>query len=449
MKTRDLAELALRNLRESVLRNSLTTLGIGVGITSLVALGSLGVGLQNLASDRLAKSGVFDAIYVAPKTRIAGFGREQNQNPAANPDTPPVPLDTDARQKLAKLPNVVDVYADIRFPTEIHFDGKPYQTVVAGVAELDKTEGAFDSIKGSFFSSASANEAILQIDFARQLAPQQTDSLIGKDLVLRYAEREALPPDPGSKDSAPAGFSIVPKDEPLRIVGIVDTDPAGGFGPYGRGRLFIPMQVAERLRTAQANDLRDLLRDTPNKRNYESLTVRVRGASKVKDTETAIKNMGFAAYSILDATQALQQVFAVFDIFLLIFGSLALVVASLGVINTLVMAILERRREIGILKALGAADRDVSRLFFVEAGAMGLLGGILGVILGFVISRAINFGTNIYLARRDLHSLNVTAVPWWMVAAAIAFSILVSLAAGMYPASRAAKLDPVQALRYE
>jgi putative ABC transport system permease protein len=449
MKGRDLAELALRNLRESVLRNSLTTLGIGVGITSLVALGSLGVGLQNLATDRLSRSGVFDAIYVAPKTRTPGFGREQN--PSTTADTPPVPLDTDARVKLAKLPNVVDVYADIRFPTEIHFDGKPYQTVVAGVAELDKTEGAFDSVKGSFFSGPAADEAILQIDFARQLvaAPEQTDSLIGKDLVLRYTERQPLPPDPGSKDSEPAGFSIVPKDETLRIVGVVDTDPAGGFGPYGRGRLFIPMQVAERLRTVQTNDLRDLLRDTPNKRNYESLTVRVRGATKVKETETAIKSMGFSAYSILDATQALQQVFAVFDIFLLIFGSLALVVASLGVINTLVMAILERRREIGILKALGAADRDVSRLFFVEAGAMGLLGGILGVILGFVISRAINFGTNIYLARRDLPSISVTAIPWWMVAAAIAFSILVSLAAGMYPASRAARLDPVQALRYE
>lgn len=445
MKISDMAELALRNLRESVLRNTLTTLGIGVGITSLVALGSLGVGLQNLATERLARSGVFDAIYVAPKTRTPGFGREQN--PGLNPNTPPVPLDSDARQKLSQLRNVVDVYADIRFPTEIHFDGKPFQTVVAGVAPLDKTEGAFDSMKGSFFSSATADEAILQIDFARQLDPQQPDSLIGKALVLRYAERQALPPDPGSKESA--GFSIVPKDEELRIVGVVETDPAGGFGPYGRGRLFIPMQVAERLRAAQANDLRDLLRDTPNKRNYENLTVRVSGASKVKDVETAIKNMGFAAYSILDATQALQQVFAVFDIFLLIFGSLALVVASLGVINTLVMAILERRREIGILKALGAADRDVKRLFFVEAGTMGFLGGIIGVLMGFLISRAINLGTNIYLARRDLPAITVTSVPWWMVGVAIVFSILVSLVAGLYPASRAARLDPVQALRYE
>ena len=80
---------------------------------------------------------------------------------------------------------------------------------------------------------------------------------------------------------------------------------------------------------------------------------------------------------------------------------------------------------------------------------MGLLGGIFGVLIGWLIGRAINFGTNIYLARRDLPAISVTAVPWWMVAAAIGFSIAVSLVAGMYPASRAAKLDPVQALRYE
>jgi len=78
MKSRDMAELAVRNLREAVLRNSLTTMGIAVGITSLVAMASLGVGLQNLATDRLSRSGLFDAIYVAPKTSTPGFGREQN-----------------------------------------------------------------------------------------------------------------------------------------------------------------------------------------------------------------------------------------------------------------------------------------------------------------------------------------------------------------------------------
>src|SRR6202000_1083719 len=103
--------------------------------------------------------------------------------------------------------------------------------------------------------------------------------------------------------------------------------------------------------------------------------------------EDAIKKLGFNTFSLQDATRSLRLVFTVFDLFLGLFGSLALAVASLGIINTLVMAILERRREIGVLKALGAADRDVRQLFFAEAGVMGLAGGVFGVLLGWGIGR--------------------------------------------------------------
>jgi putative ABC transport system permease protein len=175
----------------------------------------------------------------------------------------------------------------------------------------------------------------------------------------------------------------------------------------------------------------------------------VKNPSQVQSVEDAIKKMGFTTFSLLDASQSLRSVFRVLDLFLLIFGSLALAVASIGIVNTLVMAILERRREIGIMKAIGASDGDVKKLFFAEAGAMGILGGVAGVALGWAIGRIINFGTNIYLRRESIAPDNFWSVPWWLVALAIAFSFLVSLVSGLYPAGRAAKLDPVQALRYE
>src|SRR6266704_333619 len=121
--------------------------------------------------------------------------------------------------------------------------------------------------------------------------------------------------------------------------------------------------------------------------------------------------------------------------------------SSLGIINTLVMAILERRREIGVLKALGASDEDVRQLFFAEAGVMGLLGGAGGVALGWAIGRLIQLGTNYYLRQQQIPPENIWTVPVWLVASAIVFSLAVSLAAGLYPASRAARLDPVEALR--
>lgn len=452
MKTRDLVDLAARNLREAIFRNSLTTLGIGVGVASLVAMLSLGVGLQNLASDSLSHSGLFNAIIVSPRTNFTGFGRPREANPAeaAAAAAPIEPLDDNARHTIAALPNVTEVYPEIRFPTEIHYNGNPYPTIVAGIPESDRDGGSFDGMQGHFFSGPDASEAILQIDLAKQLSDQPY-SLLGKDLVLRYAERTPLPATGGGGDSGGGGFSIVPHEERLRVVGIVTTEPSAGLGTFGRGRLLIPLQLAEQLQATQTNDLRDLIRDTSasTKKTYDNLTVRVKDAVDVKAAEDAIKKMGFSAFSLLDATRNLRLVFTVFDLLLLIFGSLALVVASLGIINTLVMAILERRREIGVLKALGAADRDVQRLFFAEAAAMGLLGGVLGVAIGWLIARALNFGTDVYLTRQQLPSIAIAAVPWWMVVAAIAFSVAVSLAAGIYPAARAAKLNPVEALRYE
>jgi len=462
MKTRDLTELAARNLREAVLRNSLTTLGIAVGVASLVAMLSLGVGLQELANKKLSKSGLFDAVFVSSKTNQRGIGR-QNPPESSTPKEPAKILDNEARQKIAALQNVVEVYPEIRFPTEIQFEGKPYSTTVAGIPPSAKAEGAFDGMKGNFFSNPDADEAILQIEFAKDLS-SQPDSLIGKNLVLRYAERQPLPAEPTtkkSKNAAPGadsadeitgqspGFSIVPREKTFRIIGIVETEPATSVGSFGRGRLLIPMQVAEVLRVAQANDLRGLLRRSSSKQTYDSLTVRVKSPTQVKSVEDTIQQMGYGTFSLLDATKSLRLVFAVFDLFLGIFGSLALAVASLGIVNTLVMAILERRREIGILKALGAADRDIRRLFFAEAGVMGLLGGIFGVTLGWLIGTALTFGTNVYLRQRDLPPIDLSSIPWWMVAGAIGFSIVVSLAAGIYPASRAAKLNPVEALRYE
>jgi putative ABC transport system permease protein len=453
MKAGDLGELALRNLREAVLRNSLTTLGVAVGVASLVAMVSLGVGLQELATKRLSNSGLFDTVIVTTRRNMQGMRR-----PAANlvPAKPERALDDDARSEFARLPNVLEVYPQMRFPTEVRYNGNPYSTIVAGVPDSARGNGSYDGIQGSFFSGPNADEAILQIEFAKDLS-EQTTTLIGKELVVRYAERQALTPQNGAgngsgadtMDGGAGGFSIVPREKKLRIVGIVETEPAAGFGGFGSGRLLIPLEVASALRAAQVNDLREAVRATTGKPAYASLTVRAKSPAQVEAIETAIKSMGFGTFSLLDATRNLRLFFTIFDSLLFIFGSLALAVATLGIVNTLVMAILERRREIGILKALGAADRDVKWLFRVEAAVMGLLGGTLGVGFGWFIGRALTWGTNVYLHRQNLPSAHVFSVPWWLVLLSILFSVGVSLVAAQYPATRAARLNPVEALRYE
>jgi putative ABC transport system permease protein len=455
LKTRDLSELAVRNLREAVLRNSLTTLGVAVGVASLVAMLSLGVGLQTLASQRLTRSGLFDAVFVTSQRNFRG------PRPPAPTDSAPKresrALDDDARQQFSKLSNVTEVYPQIRFVTDVRYAGKSETTSVLGLPDSSRSSGAFEGMKGAFFSSPTANEAILQIDFAKVLSDQPS-SLIGKELTLRYAER-AAPSKAADDDEAlldamtgsgkPGGISIVPREKTLRIVGVIESDPSAGIGGFGGARVYLPLKTAEQLHVAQPDDLQAFLSGNPAKPSYMAMTVRVHSPKDVLQVENSIKQMGFATFSLLDATKGLRLVFTVFDLFLGLFGSLALTVACLGIINTLVMAILERRREIGILKALGATDRDVRSLFFAEAGVMGLFGGFFGVALGWLIGSALTWGTTIYLHRQNLPGVKISYIPWWLALGAIIFAIIVSLVAGLYPASRAARLNPVDALRYE
>jgi putative ABC transport system permease protein len=470
MKVPDLTELALRNLRESLLRNSLTTIGISVGVASLVAMLSLGIGLQQLASRRLMKSGLFDTVVVSSRRDLRNFGRDEERSGPAPAESRV--LDEATRIQIEHLPNVIEANPDIRFITELRYEDKPHLTTVAALPASAKTNDAFEGVQGHFFSSDTAPEAILQKAFAEELlgktpkpgldetnVAQLAAPLLGKELTMRYAQREAAPnaPSPlrrddsssvGSPDLASAAYSVISREQKLKIVGVADLDPESMRGPT-RARVFLPLKLAESLHVMQPTDLREISRSTSDQPVYSSLSVRVKNPGQIRATEDAIKKMGFNTFSILDATRSLQQFFAVLDLFLGIFGSLALAVASIGIVNTLVMAILERRREIGIMKAIGASDGDVRKLFFAEAGAMGILGGFVGVALGWAIGQVINLGTNIYLRRQSLPPEHFWAVPWWLVGAAIVFAFIVSLVAGLYPAGRAARLDPVQALRYE
>jgi putative ABC transport system permease protein len=454
LKTRDLSELAARNLREAVLRNSLTTLGVAVGVASLVAMLSLGVGLQTLASQRLTRSGLFDAVFVTSQRNFRGPRRPPSPESAPKQNSPA--LDEDVRLQFSKLSNVTEVYPQIRFVTDVRFAGKSESTTVLGLPDSSRSSGAFEGMTGAFFSSPTAEEAILQIEFAKMLT-DQPPSLVGKDLILRYAERAGLSKNADDEDlldsvtgtSTPGGISIVPREKTLRIVGVIESDPSAGIGGFGGARVYLPLKTAEQLHVAQPDDLQAFVSGNSAKPSYMALTVRVRSPKDVPQVEAAIKKLGFATFSLLDATKGLRLVFTVFDLFLLLFGSLALTISSLGIVNTLVMAVLERRREIGILKALGATDRDVRSLFFAEAGAMGLFGGFFGVALGWMIGQALNWGTTIYLHTQDLPGVRITHVPWWMALIVVGFAIAVSLVAGLYPASRAARLNPVEALRYE
>jgi putative ABC transport system permease protein len=185
---------------------------------------------------------------------------------------------------------------------------------------------------------------------------------------------------------------------------------------------------------------------------YRAVELRVADPSRIKPVTERLTQMGFRAFSVTTQLEEIERIFLIVNSSLALIGGIALLVASFGISNTMIMSIRERTREIGIMKAIGGSDGEVMRIFFVEASLIGLFGGMLGVIGGWAIDRVANALANRYIAEQAgqaMRHIEFFSIPWYLAGGAVLFAILISLIAAIYPAVRAAKVDPIKALRYE
>ena len=438
MTFRDTLDLALRNLGQSRLRTSLTTLGVSIGIASLAGMVSLGVGLQDQFVGRFTRSGMFDSINVLPGSAQVSLGpagrgpvpfgrRGGTSAQSGGAPEPPKELNEETLKELAALPQVRDVYPNIRVPVEVKRGGLSEFAAISGIPMAVRGEGAFQAIShGRFFAGDDEGACMLSLDYAKRIDSANPGSLVGQELTLVYATAGGSTP------------SVQRAETKCSIVGIVERET----GPFAGGSVVSGVMVP-------LGKAREILSAVRVSRTYQSAVVKVRAPQVTQDVQEQIKKMGLTAFSLNDALLGAKRAFLIIDIVLSLIGSIALAVSSLGIMNTMVMSILERTREIGIMKAIGGSDGDIRRIFLIEAAAIGFFGGVAGVALGWAVGRAINFGANIYIQQQGGTPGNLFALPLWLIGGAIGFSIAVSLAAGLYPAARAAKLDPIQALRHD
>jgi putative ABC transport system permease protein len=438
----DTLSLALRNLRESRLRTALTALGVSIGIASLVGMVSFGVAMQDQVLGNLLRSGVFDSITVTAAPRLGGRGRRggntvDRAREAADSARQARKLDDQAINDLAAIAGVKEAFPDVRVPVEVSYGDFSEFTAATGISMSSRGQGVFQSFKfGTFFQNEADDACVISLEFARRLDQGAPGKVVGNPVA---AMMSGMPP----------GVNVQRNERKFRIVGIVERQ--AGPGPAGAlfGAVMIPLAKAKDMGAADLSGPQALLRQLSDKRTYQTITVKVNRAQDTEAVEKKIKDMGFNAFSIADLLESQKKAFILLDLLLGLVGSIALTVASLGIVNTMVMSILERTREIGVMKAIGGGDDDVRRIFLIEASLIGVMGGVFGIVLGWGVGRIINAGANYYLQTQGVPAANLFLIPWWLSAGAIAFALVVSLIAGSFPAMRAARLDPIQALRHD
>jgi putative ABC transport system permease protein len=186
--------------------------------------------------------------------------------------------------------------------------------------------------------------------------------------------------------------------------------------------------------------------------SYRAVELRVADPSRIKPVTAKLEQLGFRAFSVTNQLEEIERIFLIINSSLALLGGIALLVASFGISNTMIMSIRERTREIGIMKAIGGSDGEIMRIFFVEACLIGLLGGTLGVIAGWLVDSVANVLANRWITRQigqAMRHVDFFSIPWYLWVGAIVFAVLISLIAAIYPARHAAKVDPIKALRHE
>jgi putative ABC transport system permease protein len=468
MRIRDYIGQAGGNLWKKKLRTFLTTSGVVIGIGGLVSMFAFGQGIQRNITDQFKKLDLFNYINVfargGPRERGPSHDPDDEghvdvaQSPPAgsglqSPTTPEgggVTLNAQTLEQIATIEGVETVFPEMRFPAQIRLGEREEFTLVQ-VLPADACRSGLVALRfGICYGSDEPNELIISDSLLRRLRVKEPQAAPGMKvevatLTLDFGLTTLL------RMVFSAGRPALPfarENYNFTLVGVAAGAEFRGPMPI-QSDVLIPPGPAARMRKLSLTSVWDLFTPAGGPASYSTVTVRVRSPQFVEPVKRQIEAQGFRTFALMDQLGKMKIGFLIMDMFLIAVGMIGITVASLGIVNTMVMSILERYREIGIMKAVGATDGDVQRIFLFESGTIGLLGGLLGLGLGWAVSMVINAVINTLMARQGAPRMEYFSFPWWLCLGAIAFSILISLLAGVYPTRRAARVDPVVALRHD
>jgi len=395
----ELVRVALSNLNRQGLRSYLTLIGVIIGIAAIVTILSLSDGLNNAVTAQFEKLGT-NSIFIFPAATSSGI----NTNLKTIKDS--------ELKKIKGLPEISEVLAPVMSQGTVEFNRKKAKLSIIGSnpkeAKSWESVGFVELAEGREFESKDVFVALVGAD---------VHEVFGKEIKVRDR--------------------IVIEGRSFRIISLTKkTSQSFGGGPNTNNTIFIPEKAFKQI--FEQNEPVFALARATSKDNVIKAQEKI---ERIFERSYGKDQKEFQIQSSQQLLDQVNQVLGLIGLFLVGIAAISLLVGSIGIMNTMIMAVMERTKEIGVMKAIGATNELVLGMFVLEAGFIGLVGGIIGTTVGYLIAFAVGF------IAEQMNFALIVRLDFALIAGALLFAMLVGMLSGAYPARNAAKLDPVEALR--
>jgi len=446
VKFLDLLRLITGNLNRRKARVALTAIGVVIGTAAVVILVSLAIGLQKNANEQLYGIGDLTLIQVSPSygeggMMMGGGGFAMGGGGGGGGGQSDLPkLTNSALDDIRAIPGVVAVIPQEYFYSMMvmkyqRLEGnsslRGVDTPDLSLLGLEAQQGSTEVKRGGVVIGAMVAANFYDPRLRPGQEPPPPPDLYDQQLQITAIKWDAE----GNE---------IRKNLSMRVTGVLTEK-----GDDSDWSVFIPFSDVKTL-----NEWANGTKVNYNKDGYNQVIVKVADAKQALDIADQIIAMGFQAFTMQSFVEGLNNFYMVLQVIFGGMGAIALLVAAIGIANTMTMSILERTREIGLMKAVGATNRDVLSIFLGEAAGIGFLGGLGGVVIGWLVGQALNVLAIVYLANQSTQQGGpppsvAVYTPAWLPLFALAFATFIGMISGLYPALRAATMIPVQALKYE
>ncbi len=401
MKLYELASLSIKGIKNRGSRFWFTVLGMAVALGVILFLVSLGFGLQNLLLEQITTEESLLTLDIA------------------SPDPEIIPLTLETLKEIAEIQGVERIAPQMVIISQISFLELDSQTILNAVDPDFFSLAGLAPNRGSFFTEKEQRKIVINEAVAElfHLSPGQImDKELEIALLIPLEERAGME------------IEIIEISGTFKVSAIVSQ-------PGMPSQVYVPMGILE----AEQDKFQE----------YDLIKVKVGQENDLQQVREELLSKGFLVSALSETIEEANRIFRVVQIVLGIFGVFALIVAAIGLINTMTITLLERTNEIGIMRSIGATSRNILLIFLAESTITGIVGGFMGIGLGIFFAETFNFFLNILARFLGGQPVSLFVYPGWFLVFILLLSSIVGFIAGIWPAKRASKLNPLEALRYK